>query len=388
MTQMKKSLRLLYGLLLVCLVGCFSQSPFEVQKAVQYDSLFNRQNGWTGADGAYTISLSQGNILWLYGDTWVGNIRNNRHVDATLINNSVAIQKGRSPNSASITFFFNRTPEGKFSAFIQPLDGKGWFWPYHGLMDEEDLYLFLIQIDRTDDSQPAGFKIIGTWLGHVSNPEQSPKQWRVTQHKVPWGELSGAGDLVFGSWLLIKDGFIYIYGTSEDIINQVHHKYMVLARVPVGSLEQFNEWRFFSKGKWVDDFSRISRLCSNMANEYSVSYLPVLGKYIVVYSQNSVSEDIMIRLAPEPHGPWSDPLSIYKCPEASWDDGIYCYAAKAHPALTLNADEMIITYVANSDDFWKMAADARLYRPRFIRVKFHSSSFTNGQVSTFRFRGN
>ena len=52
------------------------------------------------------------------------------------------------------------------------------------------------------------------------------------------------------------------------------------------------------------------------------------------------------------------------------DEDIFCYAAKGHPELSLTPDELIITYVANSTDFYKMAADARLYRPRFIRVRF------------------
>ena len=45
-------------------------------------------------------------------------------------------------------------------------------------------------------------------------------------------------------------------------------------------------------------------------------------------------------------------------------DGAYSLSLSDAP------DELIITYVANSTDFYKMAADARLYRPRFIRVRF------------------
>jgi hypothetical protein len=54
----------------------------------------------------------------------------------------------------------------------------------------------------------------------------------------------------------------------------------------------------------------------------------------------------------------------------STDEDILCYAAKGHPELSLIPDELIVTYVANSTDFYKMAADAQLYRPRFIRVRF------------------
>lgn len=359
--------------LMAVLFACTGSPALKVEEANDYNRLFATTSGWTGADGAYSIALTDKKILWLYGDTWVGKIRNNKHVDAVLINNSLAIQNGTNPKKASVNYFFNKADEGNPKAFLKPTDGKGWFWIYHGIITEKGLYLFLIQIDRTGDSSGPGFKIIGTWLGHVLNPNHSPDRWHVTQQRIPWERISDSGDILFGSSLLVDDGYIYIYGTSEDIIQNVHHKHMILARAPAGSLDTFDNWRFFSNGKWVDDFSLISRMSGNMANEYSVSYLPVFDKYITVYTENSVSENIMMRLAPEPYGPWSEPISVFKCPEVKWDESIFCYAAKAHPALTSSADELIITYVANSNDFWKMVSDARLYRPRFIRVTFPTS---------------
>jgi hypothetical protein len=75
-------------------------------------------------------------------------------------------------------------------------------------------------------------------------------------------------------------------------------------------------------------------------------------------------------MASTPFGEWSPPQVIYKCPEADWDQKIFCYAAKAHPSLSSNPDELIVTYVANSSDFSQMANDTRLYHPRFLRLKF------------------
>lgn len=356
--------------LLALIVSCLRGPGFNVEESTHYNILFSKESGWTGADGAYSVSLSDNKILWLYGDTWIGEIRENKHVNSSLINNSVAIQDGKNPIDASVVFFFGKTPEGKPDAFIKPTDRNGWFWIYDGLMTEKGLYLFLIQIDRTGDKSAPGFKIIGTWLGHVLNPNQLPDKWKIKQYRIPWEKHTASGDIIFGSSVLIHKGFVYIYGTSEDIKDGVHHKFMILAKVPTDSLAEFNTWRFFSDGNWVGNFLSASRICSDMANEYSVSYLPVFNKYIAVYTENSVSENIVIREAPEPYGPWSDPVSIYKCPEVRWDADIFCYAAKAHPDLTSAPDELIITYVANSNDFWKMASDARLYRPRFLTVKF------------------
>ncbi|MBN2182579.1 MAG: hypothetical protein JW715_11760 [Sedimentisphaerales bacterium] len=77
----------------------------------------------------------------------------------------------------------------------------------------------------------------------------------------------------------------------------------------------------------------------------------------------------MMRLSPAPTGPWSRAYRIYECPEVKWHKTYFCYAAKAHPEISAK-DELIITYVCNSTDFWQMASDARISRPRFLKIKF------------------
>jgi hypothetical protein len=79
-----------------------------------------------------------------------------------------------------------------------------------------------------------------------------------------------------------------------------------------------------------------------------------------------------MRSAPAPEGPWSQPQLLYKVREMDWDKDYFCYAAKGHPELSKREDELLVSYVCNSYDFWKMAADTRIYRPRFIRVRFRA----------------
>ena len=62
-------------------------------------------------------------------------------------------------------------------------------------------------------------------------------------------------------------------------------------------------------------------------------------------------------------------MLVYRCPEMDWPSKAFCYAAKAHPELASAPDELLITYAANSWEFWNLFKDARLYWPRFVRVK-------------------
>jgi hypothetical protein len=105
-----------------------------------------------------------------------------------------------------------------------------------------------------------------------------------------------------------------------------------------------------------------------MASEFSVSYVPRLQRYALVYTENGFSRNFFLRLAPKPWGPWGDPILIFQCPEMERNPDIFCYAAKAHPELSREPDELIVTYIAGAVDIQKLIDDATLYRPRFLRV--------------------
>ncbi len=358
-----------YLVALLLVVACASQPDIRVEALPRYDGLFERQQGWTGADGAYSVPLGNHTILWLFGDTWLGEIHNNAHVRATLVNNTVAVQHGRFPQEVSVEFYSGRMPDGNASAFIRPADGRGWLWIYHGAIIREQLYLFMVQIERTEKPPGAGFRIIGTWLGQVANPGDPPPNWKISQQRIPWGRYSTAATL-FGSWVMKQGQWIYIYGTTEDVIDGFHHKYMILARAPESAPAAFDQWQFFASGKWTADYSKAERLCGGVANEYSVSYLPAMGRYIAVYSDSDRPDNVVARFAPNPWGPWNDPVSLFRCPEARRGQSIICYAAKGHPDISEAPDELIISYIANATAFETMVSDARLYRPRFVRVRF------------------
>ncbi len=249
---------------------------------------------------------------------------------------------------------------------MPPADGVGWLWPYHGVRTAQGLFLFLIQIERTDDPLAFGFRVLGTWLAHVPNPDDPPGEWRITQRRVPF---SGP-ERIFGSAVLVEGGDCYIYGVVDRKEGGLVRKEMILARVPAAAIGDFGQWRFFADGQWGPDAARAGSVCADAANEFSVSFQPALGRYVLVYTEHSLSEHIVFRLADAPQGPWGDPVRFYRCPEAAWDPRIFCYAAKGHQAMAEAADELIVTYTTNSTDFALIESDARLYRPRFLKVRF------------------
>ena len=232
------------------LTACAPKPLVTVSELSAYNGLFDREEGWTGADGVYSVAFPEDKTLWLFGDTWVGKIRDGRHVEATLINNSLAMQQGKDPATATVQFYYRQAVDGHPEPFIRPSDGKSWFWMYDGVLAPDGLYLFLIELER---AEPAGFRLTGTWLAQVGNPSDSPLDWRISLKRIPWARFSPSGDLFFGSAILEDGGFFYIYGIDEDVRNGWHHKYMIVARVPKDHLWDLDQWRFHADGAWTSD---------------------------------------------------------------------------------------------------------------------------------------
>jgi hypothetical protein len=334
-----------------------------------YDAAFERTSGWTGGDGAYTIGLGEGRVLWMFGDTFVGRVDEGRRVGSRLISNSAAVQAGGTPTEASLSFFYKSPPDGPPFALFRPEDGVGWFWPYHGVRTTEGLFLFLLQVEAAEGPAAFGFRLVATWLGKVENPGDAPEHWSLAARKIPWGDERR----LFGSSVLMSDGLAYVYGTVDETIEGVVAKHVVLARAPAERIGDFSAWRFYSEGGWVTDVEAAGRVCEDAAGEFSVSFQPGLGRYVMIFTEGGLSEHMALRVAPRPEGPWGAPLRVYSCPEAGWDPRIFCYAAKGHPELAAGAGELIVTYIANATDMALLESDVRLYRPRFLRVTFSRS---------------
>ncbi|MBN1345203.1 MAG: hypothetical protein JXQ73_21085, partial [Phycisphaerae bacterium] len=135
------SLRWLCATLVVVAVGATSrQSPGETKSASKpsdarlaveardWDAVFARTNGWTGADADYSVDLGDGRTLWLYGDTWIGSVAGDRHAPGShLVNNTIAVHatpasgSGLPPRADEIAFYWGpETPNGKPTAWIVP----------------------------------------------------------------------------------------------------------------------------------------------------------------------------------------------------------------------------------------------------------------------------
>src|SRR5690606_4536911 len=143
-----------------------------VEPAHDWSALFDRDSGWTGADGIYSIPISgddsfgsapRTNTLWVFGDTFIGEVDSNgrRLPGSRLVNNTLAFLRGPDPDPASMTFLWGREADGDPSAVFVPdtpdSEPGDWYWVKDGFVAGETGYLFAYRF-RRDRSEPIGYR--------------------------------------------------------------------------------------------------------------------------------------------------------------------------------------------------------------------------------------
>ena len=67
--------------------GLKTNFPFaKAETAKDISDVFKSSKGWIGADGNYSVKISDEKALWFYSDTWLGDVENNKRKNPVLIN--------------------------------------------------------------------------------------------------------------------------------------------------------------------------------------------------------------------------------------------------------------------------------------------------------------
>ncbi|HTU21559.1 MAG TPA: DUF4185 domain-containing protein [Gemmataceae bacterium] len=339
----------------------------KAEPAPEWSAKFTGKKGWIGGDGAYTVVLKDQRVLWLFGDTLLGSVKDGGRPGAVMVNNTLGVQRGEGKDAA-IRFIAGKAKDGKPTAIFVPQDGKGWFWQQAAVRVGDRLFIFLTQIDKGKDPGVLGFRHVGQWLAVIENPDAEPSRWRTKQLPVPFARFVRSQVQSWGSAVLVEGDMLYIYGYQEKS-KAIGTRKLLVARVPARKLADFTAWRIHTADGWSAKAEAATPLASELATEFSVTRSPSGKGYLLVYTENGLGDRIVCRCSLAPAGPWSAPVLLYHCPEMVRDRGLFCYGAKAH-SWAVKDKQVLISYCVNTWEFARLFRDEKLYRPRFLRVQF------------------
>jgi hypothetical protein len=329
--------------------GTFAQNGTPWPEA---DKLFHSDPRWLGADAAYSIDLGHGRVLWMFGDTFVATKPGQTRATAAFVRNTVAIQTGYNPSSATIQFYW-RTRRGHPTE-IFPSEGKLWMWPTSGFQVGGALILFCDRVVPDSSKNSLGFRLVG-WIAYqVTNPDHEPSAWELKR-------IAGSEDKVLISTAVLREGrYMYLLGEG----NPEHELYLARMCVEAAAEGKLDDLEWWSGNDWQTGASSRRPLIRDGGTEASLQRDPRGDGFLEINSLGFGATDIGMRRAPHLEGPWTAPKKIYHPPESDAPDA-FVYAGKSHPEL-IGAD-LVVTYVANGDDK-RLATDMNIYFPRFVKV--------------------
>jgi len=283
-----------------------------------------RFKGWNGGQLAHSLSLSQGNTLWTFGDSFFGLISENRNRKHALNNqprNAAMIQTGEDSNSdftelnefvgtslADLSTYYKgktwvRHPEATLSQSAidnGEIDADYYYWPEDATIvntpDGTEVQMLLTGYDGNGN-------YLETALARFAVEDKTVTLKNLRQHVCD-------SPVRYGTSLLEDGDHVYLYG-CVPAASTAGNYYTVVARTTTRSLT--SKWEYYVKGsdsKWTwqtdvpnAETQRHSNICSNYKTEHPSVFK--YGDYYYMCSLDNASGSIYIMQGSQPWGPFS-----------------------------------------------------------------------------------
>ncbi|MDZ7742180.1 MAG: DUF5005 domain-containing protein [Bacteroidota bacterium] len=317
----------------------------------EFNSLLRKANGgWIAGDATYSIALPDSRTLWLFGDSFIGTANPDSSIapGAHMIRNCAVLQDGDSMQA-----IFNGSFEEPHDFVLTPSPDSSWFWPEHGIVENDTLKIFMSEFIEGEGSPGWNFEFHNTYMVYFSYPGLE----LLGMDLVPYYLENGVR---YGNQLMQDGDYTYIYG-RKDMSGNV--PYVHLARSPAGKLTA--AWEFYDGFGWNEDATQTARVSFEaVSQQYAV--FKYQEKYVMLTQQIWLGAEIYTLTADHPEGPWKNKQHVYTTPRPFPD--MFTYNAYAHPQFNED-NELLVSYNSNGD-FWEIFNNVELYRPNFIRVPF------------------
>ncbi|MEO3751969.1 DUF5005 domain-containing protein [Streptomyces sp. B6B3] len=322
---------------------------------------------WTGADSTYSAELPGGDRLWIFSDTFLGQVNPDGSRSPTVGDggttpflNNTFVRTRPDGDLSTITGGTEQDPE----SLLPPPAADHWYWARDGMVLDGELNVIYSEFRRTgsgsldfawDRNVLARFPLDG--LGEPTS---------VT-------EIPSATGISWGAWLLRDGGHTYVYG-SEDLGAE---KFMHVARVAGADLQQPWEYRT-ADGGWSTRESDSARIDADagssvlVSNEFSVARHGDVYVLVTQELDEPFSAEIDLMFSCSPTGPFVHETTAYRTPETGatgsyGNPNVFTYNPHEHRGLG-DDDELLVSYNVNSLVGSDLYADASIYRPRFVEI--------------------
>jgi len=299
----------------------------EVYRDSTLTKFFKRETGMIAADGGYSIPLSDGRVMWLFGDSYIDDYNTFTKSTPCLFgaNNSVLIQPFANwdwhntktlPGSKGTQSFFKDKPDN----FI---------WPINGFQQGDTVFVLCLNLHKTGTGAYDMKTLPPTWA----------KIYLPAMKVVTYTPLQDFNGIGFGQGFIKEKSYVYTYGLKDSKI--------YIARFPDN--DPNSPWAFWDGKNWQSDIKKIAVIAD--APGFSTFFTKIRGKYLYLSTEFSLACDngkaIYSSTSDKITGPFTKRKVIYTIPDDKEGHRPFFYGPDAHPEYINSKDELLITYSIN-----------------------------------------
>ncbi|MEU5703032.1 DUF4185 domain-containing protein [Streptomyces aurantiacus] len=365
-------------------VASWAAEPDVTDEFARYGDDASRADDWTGGDGTHSVRLPDGRVLWLFSDTYLGQVHRPpnpagesyawRDTTAPLVRNSaVVMEDGRLDSTLPAPLF------------ADPAPGQ-WRWPVAARVEprspgSSEQVVRVVLWTRTTGAYPWIYGVpAATEVATLSLP--GLRLEGVTRVLDQQGVPDPARRVLFGTTALTHDeDWTYVFGGDDARAAAQPASKAYVARVPRGRLADPAAWRYWDGERWTIP-SLMKPVLGDGARKGVGSAFTVTrdaGTY-VLFTMAAGAEGLTAVTsywACSPTGPWHGPGKVFSPPLPERRAGVAAYNPQVHPALgAVGRGGLVLSYDVNwLDAGGGVAAQANLsrnvslYRPRFVTLR-------------------
>ncbi|MCI3271109.1 DUF4185 domain-containing protein [Streptomyces cylindrosporus] len=352
-------------------LGTVSADAGLTDEFARYGDDATRTDDWTGGDGTHSVRLPDGRVLWLFSDTYLGQVHRPpnpvgesyawRDTAAPLVRNSAVVMdsKGRLESTLPAPLFPDPAPDQ-------------WRWPVAARVEPrspgspESVVRVLLWV-RTAGQSPWIYGVpTATEVATLSLPDLRVESVVkvLDQSLVP----DPSRRLLFGTTLVDKGGWTYVFGGDDGQAVSRPASSAYVARVPEGRLADPSAWRYWDGSGWGVKPRALRG--AKVGSAFSV--VQVQGTYVLFTMATGAAglTTVTSYWSCSPTGPWHGPTKSFSpsLPRA----GVAAYNPQAHPELDGDG-RLVLSYDVNwletTGASASINANVGLYRPRFVTVR-------------------
>ena len=348
------------GLIIVCVMTLCASARAEPRayKDKAFTEFFRRTNGWVSGDGAISVPVSDGRVLWLFGDSHLDDYDPKTKTTPCLFQsrNAALLQKSKSNLRDAETL---RSYGPIFwSWFKNTTNNDLWLWPLCGFQNNETIYVYLCGMKKTGEGA-WGFGSVGhDYWGKVDFPSMKIIDY------VPLPSFTG---VQMGQGFVADNDWVYAFGSKAHKLSSD----VIVARFKAN---QPTQWTFWNGTNWNGQCTDVAAV--GKAN-VGVHVCYVRGKYVLTSGAFSVACDqgreVFMATSDKPTGPFTALKKVWTLDDTYKGHYPFYYIPQAHPEFVNDRNEILVTYSINGyDPKVPECQDGRAipdhYRPKAIRV--------------------